>query len=276
MSLGEVRFRDPVGRQVEDGRRVDGHLEQGPEVAELETAVDQNGPLVRLAEGDRQVERDRRLADTALRREDGIDARRARRRQLGEVLPDLADPIHQVEAGERHREHAVNAPRGVDLDRVLGDGEDDHRDAVPGARDLLGERQALDPALQEGVDEDDVGTKLLDVGQHLRAVAQDVEQLDRALGVEQAADVLGHLRHVLDDEEARLVTRCHRRRVYQAAVGSLLTRRSGPRRLPRPVRAWSRLPGDEDRALAAWADRIEIVGSGDVFDDETGVGRECP
>ena len=37
------------------------------------------------------------------------------------------------------------------------------------------------------------------------AVAHDVEQLDRGLRVEQAADVLGDLGDVLDDEEADLV-----------------------------------------------------------------------
>ena len=39
---------------------------------------------------------------------------------------------------------------------------------------------------------------------------QDVEELDPGLGVEQPADVLGDLRHVLDDQQARLVTRWHR------------------------------------------------------------------
>ena len=68
--VAEVRLGDPVGRQVEDRRRVDRDLEQRPQVAELEAAVDQDGPLLELAEGDREVERDRRLADAALRRED--------------------------------------------------------------------------------------------------------------------------------------------------------------------------------------------------------------
>jgi hypothetical protein len=33
--------------------------------------------------------------------------------------------------------------------------------------DLLGERQALDPALEQGVDEDDVRAELLDLGSTL-------------------------------------------------------------------------------------------------------------
>ena len=57
---------------------------------------------------------------------------------------------------------------GVDVDRVLGDGQDDDRHAVAGVGDLLGERQALDPALEQGVDEDDVGPELLDLRQDLR------------------------------------------------------------------------------------------------------------
>ena len=68
--VAEVRLGDPVGRQVEDRRRVDRDLEQRAQVAELEAAVDQHGPLLELAEGDREVEGDGRLADAALRRED--------------------------------------------------------------------------------------------------------------------------------------------------------------------------------------------------------------
>ena len=66
----EVGFGDPVGRQVEDRRRVDRDLEQRAQVAELEAAVDEHGPLAELAERDREVERDGRLADAALRGED--------------------------------------------------------------------------------------------------------------------------------------------------------------------------------------------------------------
>ena len=73
--------------------------------------------------------------------------------------------------------------------------------------DLLDELGALDPALEQGVDEHDVRAELADLGERLAAVGQDVEQLHGLLRVEQAADVLGDLRHVLDDQQARLVTR---------------------------------------------------------------------
>ena len=51
----------------------------------------------------------------------------------------------------------------------------------------------------------DVRAELADLVQRACAVGEDVEQLDRLLGVQQAADVLRDLRHVLDDQEARLV-----------------------------------------------------------------------
>ena len=131
-----------------------------------------------------------------------------------EVLAHLGDPGHQVEARERHRQHAVDADRRVGLDRVLGHGQDDDRDAELGLVDLLDELGPLDPALEQGVDQDDVGTDLVDRGDRPAALGQDVEELDPRLGVEQPADVLGDLRHVLDDQQARLVTRWHRRRRY--------------------------------------------------------------
>ena len=65
--------------------------------------------------------------------------------------------------------------------------------------------QALDPALQERVDEDDVRPQLADLGEHLAAVGDDVEQLHRRLRVEQPADVLRDLGDVLDDQQACLI-----------------------------------------------------------------------
>ena len=115
------------------------------------------------------------------------------------------DAVHQVEAGERHREDAVDARVDVDVDRVLRDRQDDHRDAEAGLAELLDELGALDPALEQVVDEDDVGPQLADLGQRLAAVADDVEQLHRLLRVEQPADVLRDLGDVLDDQEACLI-----------------------------------------------------------------------
>ena len=81
-----------VGRSRIDGASI-GHLEQRPQVAELEAAVDQHGPLLELAERDREVEGDRRLADAALRREHRDDPRRAGRVLGLEVLADRVEPV---------------------------------------------------------------------------------------------------------------------------------------------------------------------------------------
>ena len=72
MTSREVAFLDAVGRQVEDRRRVVRHLEQRPQVAELEAAVDQDGPLLELAMATARLKAMRRLAHAALRREQGV------------------------------------------------------------------------------------------------------------------------------------------------------------------------------------------------------------
>ena len=76
--------------------------------------------------------------------------------------------------------------------------------------DHLDELEALDPALQQRVDEDDVRPHLLDRGERTAAVGQDLEELDPLLRVEETTDVLGDLWDILDDEQARLVTLWHR------------------------------------------------------------------
>ena len=52
----------------------------------------------------------------------------------------------------------------------------------PGLVELVHEVEALDPALEQGVDDDDVRAQLGDQAEHLGAVADDVQQLDRLLG----------------------------------------------------------------------------------------------
>ena len=69
---------------------------------------------------------------------------------------------------------------GSRLDRVLGNGQHDDRDAEPGVVDLLDELHALDPALEQRVDEDDVRPELLDLGDDLGSVGDHVEELDAA------------------------------------------------------------------------------------------------
>ncbi|MEJ7697623.1 MAG: hypothetical protein WKF78_13645 [Candidatus Limnocylindrales bacterium] len=77
--------------------------------------------------------------------------------------------------------------------------------------------RSLDPALEQRVDEDDVRAELTDLGERLASVGQDVEDLDLRLRVEEAADVLGDLRHVFDDEQAGLVATRHGPRPYHGA-----------------------------------------------------------
>ena len=105
----------------------------------------------------------RRLADAALRREDRDDPREAVSSvDAASALWTCWMPVDQVVAVERHRQHAVDAVVRVDLDRVLGDGQDDHRHAEARLVDLLDELQALDPALEQRVDDDDVRAQLAD------------------------------------------------------------------------------------------------------------------
>ena len=80
-----------------------------------------------------------------------------------ERLADAADPVDEVEAGERHRQDAVDAPLRIGLDGVLRHGQDDDRHAESGLVDLLDEARALDPALQERVDDHDVRSQFLDL-----------------------------------------------------------------------------------------------------------------
>jgi hypothetical protein len=112
-----------VGRSRIDGAST-GHLEERREVAELEAAVDQDGPLLGLGERDREVECDRRLADAALRREDRVDPRRAGRRELGELLADGAIRFIRSKP-ENGIASTPWMPATGRLDRVLRDRQDD-------------------------------------------------------------------------------------------------------------------------------------------------------
>ena len=215
----EVRLLDPVRRQVEQRRRVDRHLEQRPQVAELEAAVDEDGARAELAERDREVEREGRLADAALGREHRDHPGRAGGIADRRVLVDLLEPVDELVARERHRQHAVDPLPDVDRDRLLRDRQHDDGDARARLVELVDERHALDPALQERVHEHDVGPQLRHQTGDPRPVGDDVEQLDRRLRVEQPADVLRDLGDVLDDEESDLIR--HR---------ADSTTRSGPRR----------------------------------------------
>ena len=98
------------------------------------------------------------------------------------------------------------------------------------------------------VHEHDIGAQLADLAERLATVGQDVEDLDRLLGVEQATDVLGDLWDVLDDEQARLVTAVrHANRRYHASPCRRAGRAGGewPTRLGRQRRSATRTTRSE-------------------------------
>ena len=124
---------------------------------------------------------------------------------------------------------------GSGVDRVLGDGQDDDRDAEAGLAQLLDELQALDRPWSRASTMTTSGLSCWTWAMTLRAVGHDVEELDCALRVQQAPDVLRDLRDVLDEEQAHLVARCHRDECTKAER----TRPTGPevrRAADRPAR----------------------------------------
>ena len=134
----------------------------------------------------------------------------------------------------------------IGLDRVLRDGQDDDRHAEP--RPPGSARRAGRPLTRPWSSASTMtmsGRSWPICGDDLRAVGQDVEELDERLRVEQAADVLRDLGHVLDDEEAVLGA-------TELAIGAECTTAGG---VPgRPRRSLARgAHGDEDRAVAAGA-----------------------
>ncbi len=197
-SLSPIRS---VGRSRIDGR-VGRHPQERAQVAELEAAVHERGPGPGLAERDREVEGDGRLADTALRRVDDDEPGQGRLVRGERGLVDRDDDVHELEAGERHAEHRVDAGARVAADRVLGHGQHDDGDPEAGLAELGDDLLALRPTLEEPVDDDDVGPELAGLGDGAAAVGDDVDELHLRLGAEQPAHVLGHLGDVLDEEQA--------------------------------------------------------------------------
>ena len=96
-----------------------------------------------------------------------------------------------------------------------------------GVVQLLHELHPAQPALEQGVDDDHVRAVLGDPLGNDRAVGDDVDEPHLALGVQQASDVLRDLGYVLDEEQANLVTRCHRRN-GTTGTRSIRTRSGGP------------------------------------------------
>ena len=131
--------------------------------------------------GDRQVERDGRLADAALRREDAIMTRVLRRCVASglELLAHAGDPGHQVEAGERHRQDAVDARARVDSTGFWGTVST--MTGTPSSASWICSTSLgpLSRPWSSASTSDDVGALLADRGERPAAVVDDVEQLDR-------------------------------------------------------------------------------------------------
>ena len=100
------------------------------------------------------------------------------------------------------------------------------------------------------------------------AVGDDVDQPDLALGVQEPADVLRDLGHVLDEEQANLIGRCHPQERYHAFPivpdQRLITA------APTGAARSAGLPRDEDDAVAARLERRELVVAGELLDLEAG------
>src|SRR5664280_2830861 len=112
-------------------------------------------------------------------------------------------------------------PDVIVVDWLLQGRTKGHRDVETALAEDLDDPVTLRAPLEQPVADDDVGAQLLDLGRHPAAVRHDVHELDRLLGVEQAADVLGDLWHILDQEQADLARRTrHRRRRYQTQPAS--------------------------------------------------------
>ena len=123
-------------------------------------------------------------------------------------LVDRDDDVDQVEARERHRQDGVDARApGPAATGCCGHGQDDRPGSPrPASRSWLDERRG--PSIRpcsSAVDDDDVRPQLLRPGRrHRPPSVMTSSSLIWRLRVEEAADVLRDLRHVLDEEEADL------------------------------------------------------------------------
>ena len=193
-----------------------------------------------------------------------------------ELLLDARDPVHEVEAGERHREDAVDARRRVDARRVLGHGQDDDRDARAGARAICS--TSLGPLIRpcsRASTRTTSGPQLADLGERLAPVGHDVEQLDCDCAFSRPRMYCATCG----------TSSTSRRRVWsllpeEPDMGLDDTTGPSPGTHPtvrdataRRVRARRR---DEDRPLRAGPERrLEVVATGDELDPQAGVLGEA-
>ena len=151
-----------VGRSRIDGASV-GTAQERAEVAELEAPVDEDRPVTLPGCGDRKVERNRRLPTPPFGAKTAMHVDRALPSPASCSLKTWVTLVHEVVAGERHRQDALDAAFGIELDGLLGDREHDHRDLAPAFPEAAHHLICLDPTLEQGVHDDDVGSQLRDL-----------------------------------------------------------------------------------------------------------------
>ena len=228
--LDHVRVRLLEGAdEVGDGLRLRAHVQDDRDVAERQAAVDEDDGLVRgLVQGDREVGRDGRPPDPALRGEEGDDlAGLARRRgwppargagrggglRRGRVarpadlfeLVDVADGVDELVGGERLHEELARAGehRAAQIILLALDGHHDDRRLGNGVRDDLGRG---DPVHVGHVDvhEDHVRPFFLRHVDGLLSTARGRRDFHVGLESDELREVFARVGDVVDDQDADL------------------------------------------------------------------------
>ena len=162
--VGEVGLGDPVGRQVEDRGASTGTL------SSERRSPNWRLPSIRTVRCSTWAKATARLNAIVVLPTPPFGAKTRITRDVpvvGAAVEFLADGAIRF-IRSKPENGIASTPwmpaRRIDLDRVLRHGQDDDRHAEAGLGDLARERQPLDPALEQRVDEDDVGPQLLDLG----------------------------------------------------------------------------------------------------------------
>ena len=219
-----------LGDEVRDRLALGVQVEQDADVAELERAVhDDDLPAELGGGGDRQVDRDGRPADAALRAEDRDDVARARCRPSPARRPtgaapggdrhgrhpallvalagaDLSDRCGQLVAAERLDQEFACAGehRSAEVVRLALDGHHHDGGGRDGRRQLLGRGDAVH-VRHVDVHEDDIRTQ---PDGHLERFAPGrgrADHVDVTFEAEELRQVIAGLGDVVDDEDADLV-----------------------------------------------------------------------
>src|SRR5664279_2504099 len=220
----QFQARLEVGGQVGNRLVLRIEVEQDADIAELETAVNEGGPLVELRGGrDRHVDRDRGPANAALGTEDsdhltGVVDRRGsnrsshRNREPLELLPlasiDLADGGGQLVRAERLDQELARSSqhRAAQVVRLTLDRHHHDRGARHGGRELLRRFDSIH-VRHVDVHQDDIGLERSGQLDGLPSRIREAHDLDITFEAKQPRQVIAGLADVVDDEDADLI--CH-------------------------------------------------------------------